>query len=288
MARLNRKVRVVTSLYGWLARRRSHSAACEPAIGLALGGGFARGIAHIGILRVLEAEHIPIRFIGGVSAGAMVAAAYASGTGLEEITQFAKLMRFKDVARWSLNRLGLVGSDRMVNFLQRLLKVNRFEEMAIPLAVAATDLTHGKALVFEGKGDVILPIRASCSYPGLFRPVRYEGRHLVDGAISMEVPAQPLRRMGATRVISAFLPMQMPGLDPHSMFEVVNRCFQVMHSRTERQWRQYSDLVIAPDVGGIAWDSFESAEKLIESGERAARAALPQIRSWLTPTEAAA
>ncbi len=254
----------------------------EPArIGVALGGGFARGIAHVGVLRVLERSDVPIHCIAGVSAGAIVAAAYASGTTPEEIAAIARTMRFADVARWTFPRMGFAGSERMVKFLHKLLKQHAFEEMRIPLGIVATDLVSGEPVLFRGRGDVCLPIRASCSYPGLFQPVRLLDRLLVDGAMSMELPAAMLRAMGATRVISVHLPMQGPGLPPQNMFQVVNRCFQIMQSRTERDWRAASDLVIAPDVRAMSWDAFHSADQLIAAGESAALDALPAIRSWL-------
>lgn len=252
----------------------------EPAIGLALGGGFARGIAHLGVLRVFEQQRIPLGRIAGVSAGAIVAAAYASGASIEEIADAARAMRFRDVARWGLSLLGLAGSERMGEFLKRLLKVYRFEDMRIPLAVVATDLGTGRPAVFRDRGDVLLPIRASCSYPGLFRPVRCEGRHLVDGAMTMEVPAAAVRALGATHVVSVVLPMN-GDFDPRNMLQVVNRCFQIMQRRTESEWRRASNVVIEPDVTGMTWDGFESAERLIERGEKAARAALPRILAWL-------
>src|SRR5437762_1872121 len=116
-----------------LARPRRASAIIAPRIGLALGGGFARGIAHVGLLRAFERHGIPLHCITGVSAGSIVAAAYASGARADEIARVASSMRFRDVARWSLCRMGMMGSDRMKRFLQRLLKASRFEEMQLPL-----------------------------------------------------------------------------------------------------------------------------------------------------------
>jgi NTE family protein len=257
-------------------------------IGLALGGGFARGVAHTGILKVLQREHIPLHCITGVSAGAIVAAAYASGTGIDEIARIGCGMRFTDVARWTLCRLGLMGSERMAAFLRRLLQKYTFEEMEIPLGVLATDLGTGQPVTFRDTGDVILPIRASCSYPGLFQPIRYQERLLVDGAMCMEVPAQLARKMGATHVISVCLPMQGPAVVPSNMLQVVNRCFQILQSRAEENWRLHSDVIITPDVTGIAWDGFKSGREMIEAGERAAEAALPQIKKWLEPAPVAA
>lgn len=255
-------------------------------IGVAFGGGFARGIAHVGVLRALEKHRVPISAVAGVSSGAIMAAAVASGASSHDIEQVALSMKFSDVARWTLNIAGLAGNDRMISFLARLLKVDRFERMRMPLAIVATDLILGKPVTFQGTGDVVLPIRASCAYPGLFSPIRYQGRLLVDGFVSMEVPAAPLLHMGADRVISVNIPNH-DGLDYGNMFSVVNRCFQVMSAHCESNWRRYSKLVITPPVADMSWDSFASAKRLIECGEKAAMAAMPAILKCLGTQETA-
>lgn len=251
-----------------------------PKIGLALGGGFARGIAHSGVLKVFERHRIPIHCVTGVSAGSIVAAAFASGASPDEIARAGCAMRFADVASWSLGRMGFVASERMKRFLTRLLKHYHFENMPMPLGVLATDLATGEPVCFHGSGDVFLPIRASCSYPGLFQPVRWDGKLLVDGAMSTEIPALLARRLGATHVISVHLPATNGGPPPRNVFQVVNRCFQILQTRTEDVWRQHSDLVIAPDVSGVQWDGFDCGPKLVDVGEAAAEAALPAIREW--------
>ena len=255
-----------------------------PRIGLALGGGFARGVAHAGVLKAFERHGIPIHCIAGISAGSIVAAAYASGATAEEIGRAGCAMRFGDVARWSICRMGFVVSERMKQFLERLLKNYRFEEMRIPLGVLATDLSSGKPVTFHGTGDVFLPIRASCSYPGLFQPVRHENRLLVDGAMSTEIPSVLAHQLGATHVIAVHLPVQPGDRLPTNMFQVVNRCFQIMQVQNEARWRTASDLVIAPDVSTVQWDGFECGPQMVEAGEAAATAAIPKIREWLAPT----
>ncbi|MBV8819455.1 MAG: patatin-like phospholipase family protein [Acidobacteriaceae bacterium] len=266
----------------WWRRVGPHPAS-RPRIGLALGGGFARGIAHIGVLRVFEKHSIPIDFIAGVSSGSIVSTAYASGATTSDIECMARAMKFSHVARWTLNRLGLAHSDRMVSFCGRLLKRTRFEDMKIPCAIVATDLATGRPVVFKDRGEVITPIRASCAFPGLFQPLRYQNRFLVDGFVAMEVPAEPLRKMGATHVISVNLPSPRESVDPTSLFSVIDRCFQAMSQRLEHEWRASSDVIIEPDVADIGWDSFNSANRLLELGEQAALAALPRIQEWLKP-----
>jgi NTE family protein len=250
-------------------------------IGLALGGGFARGITHIGVLRVFERNSVPVHRIAGVSAGAMIAAAYASGTSLDELEEIAGRMRLSDVAGLMISRVAVASTDRMTKFLMRLLKRYVFEEMQIPLCAIATDLDRVDPVVFRERGDVLIPIRASCAYPGLFHPVRHEGRYLVDGAFSMEIPAAPLRQMNATRVIGVHVDGKNSPAAAKNIFQVVSRCSRILHSRTETQWRRDCDLVIEPDVTCADWNSFSRAQNLIAAGEAAATAALPIIREWL-------
>jgi NTE family protein len=253
----------------------------RPRIGLALGGGFARGIAHAGILSAFERHGIPLHCITGVSAGSIVAAAYASGVTPEEIWRAGSSVRFRDVARWSLCKMGFMATERMKRFLERLLRAHTFEEMRIPLGIVATDLCSGDAVSFRDHGDVFVPIRASCAYPGLFQPVRSGERLLVDGAMSIEIPALQARELGATHVISVSLSSGVYQRPPADVFQVIRRCFQIMQGRTEESWRQLSDLVITPDLQAIEWDSFESGPEMVKAGEAAALAAMPVIQSWL-------
>ncbi|PYX47952.1 MAG: hypothetical protein DMG79_12965, partial [Acidobacteria bacterium] len=175
-----------------------------PAIGVALGGGFARGMAHIGVLRVLEQENIPVRIVTGTSVGALIGACYCSGLSLSELEDVAHSSRFTTFARWTLSRMGFASNDRMVAFLTRTLKVKTFEELRIPLGVTATDFNTGEGVVFHS-GSIIDPVRASCAYPGMFLPVEIRGRYLVDGMLSHPVPTRPLREMGADRVLAVHL-----------------------------------------------------------------------------------
>lgn len=273
----------------WWSRLFSAPPPPKVRIGLALGGGFARGIAHVGVLRAFERNGIPIDFIAGVSAGAIIASACASGTSLDEIEAAASRMNFKDVARWTLSLMGLAASERMESFLHQLLKVHSFEQMKTPLAIVACDLSTGEPVVFQEHGDVCLPVRASCAYPGLFKPIQHNGKFLVDGGVALEIPAKPLRTMGATHVISVVLPAPEIAPDPANMLAVVNRCFQILQRRVEPEWRALSNIVLAPDVETHSWDGFRGAKKLVEAGEQAAEAALPAIREWLEkPTRASA
>jgi NTE family protein len=270
---------------------RGISGAPEPAqasknlsIGLALGGGFARGIVHIGVLKVLEEENIPISCVAGTSVGALIGAAYCSGVSPAELEQVAARVRFRDLARWTISRLGFATNLRMLTFLNKLLKVKTFEELRIPLAVTATDFASGEGVVFRS-GPLADPVRASCAYPGVFLPVTVNGRLLVDGMLAHSLPSQPVRDMGAERIIAINLKGRWTNGEPRHIFDVIGQCFSIAQKMNCEQSRQCADLIIEPDVTGYRYDDFEHSAELVKIGEIATRAALPQIRQWLPASE---
>src|ERR1700685_33420 len=257
-----------------------------PSIGLALGGGFARGIAHIGVLKVLEEESIPVSVVTGTSVGALIGAAYCSGLCCEELEHVAHSVRFTTFARWTLSRYGFASNDRMVSFLARTLKVKTFEELRIPLGVSATDFNTGEGVVFHS-GSIIDPVLASCAYPGMFLPVEIRGQYLIDGMLSHPVPTRPLREMGADRVLAVHLKGTWAnGGAPRHLFDVIGQSFAIAQDAMSSLWKQSADLVVEPAVAGFGYDDFKRADDLIHAGEVAMRAALPAVRQWLaTPVE---
>lgn len=258
----------------------------RPLIGIALGGGFARGMSHIGVLKVLEEEKIPIDFVAGTSVGAVIGAAYCGGLSAREMSETAGLVRFKDFARWTISRYALCSNDRMQGFLERLLKVHDFEKLRIPLAVAATDLTTGQGVVFKS-GSLIDAVRASCAYPVMFLPVNLNGKLYVDGLLGYPVPAKPLREMGAERVISVHLKANwVSGKGPRHVFDVLGQCFSIAQERMSSFWQQHTDIMVEPDVGRFGYDEFQRAPEMITLGEAATREVIPQVRAWLEGTEA--
>ncbi len=256
----------------------------RPKIGLALGGGFARGLAHVGVLKVLEQEQIPIDFVAGTSVGALIGAVYCSGVSAKELEEIAGLVRFRDFARWTVSRYGFATNERMTALLNKLLKAKSFEELRIPLAVTATDFLTGEAAVFRS-GPLIDTVRASCAYPGMFLPVEINGRLLVDGLLAHAVPTTPLRQSGADRVIGVYLRSNMmDGLTgPRHVFDVIGQCFSIAQSRMSEIWQKDADIVIEPDVTGFPYDCFDRCKELVAIGEQVARAAMPTIRQWLPP-----
>jgi len=259
-----------------------------PSIGLALGGGFARGIVHVGILKVLETENIPVRYIAGTSVGALIGAAYCSGVTPDELEQIASRVRFRDLARWTLSRYGFATNLRMIGFLDRILKVKTFEELRIPLAITATDFNTGEGVVFRS-GPLAEAVRASCAYPGVFLPVSVNGRLLVDGMLAHSLPSQPARDMGAERVIAVNLKSSWGTAEgPRHIFDVIGQCFSIAQNMNCVASRQCADLVIEPDVTGYRYDDFEHSADLVRIGEAAARAALPDLQKWIAPVTVAA
>jgi NTE family protein len=249
---------------------------------LALGGGFARGLAHIGVLKVLVENGIPIDALAGTSVGSVVAAAFASGCTIDKMLAEARTTRWKDIARWTIPHLGFASNDRMEVMLRRVLTSSRFEELSIPLAIVAADVSTGQAVTFR-EGELLPPLRASCSFPGLFVPVEYQGRLLVDGAIVGNVPVAALRDMGVETVIAVSLKTGDARHTPTNIFQVVGQAFQIAASTDQTSWRKACDVVIEPEVGGYRWDDFERAGELILAGERAARQALPALQALLAP-----
>lgn len=252
-----------------------------PSIGLALGGGFARGIVHIGVLKVLEEEGIPVSCIAGTSVGALIGAAYCSGVSPTELTQIASRVRFKDLARWTVSRLGFATNLRMITFLNKILKVQSFEELQIPLAVTATDFISGEGVIFRS-GPLNDAVRASCAYPGVFLPVKVNGRLLVDGMLAHSLPTRPVRDMGAEKVVAVSLRSHWTNSEgPRHIFDVIGQCFSIAQDMNCVSARQCADLVIEPDVTGYRYDDFAHSADLVAIGEAATRAALPGIRKWL-------
>jgi NTE family protein len=252
-----------------------------PSIGLALGGGFARGIVHVGVLKVLEQEGIPISFVAGTSVGALIGAAYCSGVSPAELEEIAARVRFKDLARWTLSRYGFATNMRMITFLNKILKVHTFEELQVPLAVTATDFGSGEGVVFR-TGPLVDAVRASCAYPGVFLPVKVNGRLLVDGMLAHSLPTKPARDMGADKVLAVTLRSHWVNSDgPRHIFDVIGQCFSIAQDVNCTQARSCADLVIEPDVTGYRYDDFERSAALVKIGEEATRAAMPAIRKWI-------
>jgi NTE family protein len=286
-SKVRMKPRKITDALGWLqsAREKLRSLALpeertskeRPRIGIALSGGFARGIAHIGVLRILREAGIPIDVVAGTSVGALIGAAYCAGTTLEEMERIGATTSFTDFGRWTPSWLGLATNQRLEKFLAQFTPKKTFEEMITPLAIATTDINAGVS-VYYTRGPVGLPLRASCAYPGLFVPIQFEGRTLVDGFLTAPVPVEGALLLGADIVVAVYL--EAGNLEqPRTFTDVLSRSFTIIQRHTDLTWRQQADVIIEPDVTPFVWDDFTKTADLVAAGAAAALAALPDIRA---------
>jgi len=249
-------------------------------VGLALGGGFARGIAHIGVLRVLEAHGIPIDVICGTSVGALVAATFASGTPLGEMERQGAETHFRDFGRWTLSRMGMASNERLEHYLHKFTTKHLFSEMKVPLGIVATDLVGGHSVYFT-EGEIGPALCASCAYPGLFLPIEHSGQFLVDGFLTELVPSVLARKMGANIVIGVHLEPGLLDTAPRNTIEIISRSFSILQSSAVQPWRAATDVLIEPDVHHILWDQFAKTPQLVAAGEAAAQLAVPKIKELL-------
>src|SRR6202047_2125924 len=246
-----------------------HEVRARPKVGLALAGGFARGIAHIGVLRVLRDTGIHIDAVAGTSVGALIGVAYCAGTPLEEMERIGAHTSFTDFGRWTPSWLGLATNQRLEKYLARLTPAKHFEELITPLAIAATDINAGISIYYT-RGPILPPLRGSCSYPGLFVPIQFENRPLVDGFLTSPVPVEGVALLGVDIVIAVYL--EAANLQPPRTFtDVLSRSFNIIQRHADLAWRQQADVIIEPDMKTFLWDDFTRTPELVAAGEAAAR-----------------
>ncbi len=256
----------------------------RPRVGLALSGGAARGMAHIGVLRALEESAIPIDAIAGASAGALVGGLYAAGLSIAQLEAMARRFRWRHMGRVGFSRLGLQSNAPMEKFLRANLPVARFEDLKIPFAALATDLRNGTAVVLRDTGDIPMAIRASNCLPAFYIPVRDpEGRLLVDGGLVANLPISYTRDLGADIVIAVDV-----GADgarfmetPQTALGVLTQVFVAVERVVSQQQAAMADFIIIPKVGHIRWDQSRRANELMKIGYEAALASIDQIKKLI-------
>ncbi len=263
----------------------------QPRIGLALSGGAARGIAQVGVLRALAEHNIPIDCIAGTSAGALVGGVLASGMPLSEIESIGRSLRWRDIGRMTMSRMGIQSNERLENYLRERLPVTRFEDLLIPFAAVATDLQSGIGVVLKGEGDVPLAIRASCAIPGWYIPVTdAHGRQLVDGGLVANIPSDVARSMGADIVIAVDVNAEGAAfLGPSlSIISVVLQSMMVVQRTASLYQLSVADVVIKPRVGHIRWDEMARGDELIAAGYQAGIESIPEIQMVIAAATKAA
>jgi len=256
----------------------------NPRIGLALGGGAARGMAHVGVLRALVENDIRIDCIAGTSAGSIVGGAFAAGLSVAEIADFGRKLRWRDIGRMTMSKLGVQSNERLDHYMRARLPVSRFEDLRIPLAVVATELKTGAAVVMRDEGDVPFAIRASCAIPGWYVPViDQHGRQLVDGGLVAVVPSTMTRSLGADIVIAVDVNSEgATFIGPtSSVIGVLLQSLMVVQKAASHYQREMADLVINPKVGHIRWDEMGRVNELMAAGYNAALESIPHIRKLI-------
>ena len=256
----------------------------RPTIGLALSGGAARGIAHIGVLLALAEHKISIDYVAGTSAGSLVGGAFASGMPLAEIEAIGRSLRWRDIGRVTMSRLGVQSNERLDVYLRSRLPVTRFEDLPIPFAAVATDLNSGVPVILRNKGDLPFAIRASCAIPGWYVPVSDEdGRQLVDGGLVAIIPSSVARSLGADIVVAVDVNAEgATFLGPsRSVIGILLQSMMVVQRTASRYQLEAADLVIKPRVGHIRWDEMARADELILAGYEAGIESIPGILALL-------
>ncbi|HEY9108198.1 MAG TPA: patatin-like phospholipase family protein [Roseateles sp.] len=248
-----------------------------PRLGLALGGGAARGFAHIGVIQVLEENGIKVDLVAGTSAGSLLAAIYASGKTGKEMQALAESMDEGAITDWSFPLRGLIRGEALARYVRDKTGGKGIEQMAVPLGIVATDLSDGSAILFRS-GDTGTAVRASSAVPAVFQPVKIGQREYVDGGLVSPVPVRFAREMGAQLVIAVDITSPPEKDPPGDAFRMLMQTFSIMGRSINSFELRDADVLIRPRLDGVASADFTARRRAIQAGREAAQALLPLIR----------
>ncbi len=253
-------------------------------IGLALGGGAARGFAHIGVIKVLEANGIAPDLVVGTSAGSLVGALYAAGNNAAALQKMAVDMDEAAISDWSVpfftQSTGVLKGEGLQNYVNRAVRGLPIEKLRLPFGAVATDLRSGQPILFR-RGNTGAAVRASSSVPGVFQPVRIGTVDYVDGGLVSPVPVSFARKMGADFVIAVNISAQPDAQPSSNTFEVLLQTFSIMGQSLNQYELKQADIVIRPELATMKGNDFQNRNVAMLAGERAALAALPELRKRL-------
>ncbi len=251
-----------------------------PKIGLALGGGAARGFAHVGVIQVLEEAGISPVLVTGTSAGSLVAALYASGKNGAQLQKVAESMDESTIADWTLPFFGrgVLRGEALAKYVNAQVGQKLIEAMPLPLGIVATDLNSGNDMLFQ-RGDTGTAVRASSAVPAVFTPVKINGHDYVDGGLSSPVPVRAARKMGAELVIAVDISSPPEGSSANGTIEILLQTFSIMGKSINGFELKDADVVVRPVLTGVSSSDFSSRKRSIEAGRQAMLQALPQMRS---------
>ena len=255
-------------------------------IGLALGGGAAKGFAHIGVIKMLEANGIRPDVVSGTSAGSVVGALYASGMDAFQMQETAIALDQASIRDVRLFSGGMVQGQKLQDYVNQQVKNRSLDKLNVPFAAVATQLETGQRTVFV-RGNTGQAVRASSSVPGVFEPVEINGKHYVDGGVVSPVPVDAARQLGADVVIAVDISSKASGTNPQGMLGIVGQSISIMGQKLGEQELARADVVIRPKVNQIGATDFEQRDQAILEGERAALAAMPAIKAKLAAVQTA-
>ena len=249
-------------------------------IALALGGGAARGLANIGVLKVLERERIPIDLIVGSSIGGLIGASYALGVPLYQMENTALQLSMKKLADFAISRISIMKGKKLENIVEALTDKKNFKDARIPIAITTTDIETGEEVVHM-KGHLQKIIQASCSWPGIFPPVLIDGRKLGDGGIRNSIPAKVAKRLGATHVIAVDIGFAVKKGRIDNLFQMFIQSIQILGEELDSYQSMQADIVIKPKLHNIDQFAFHAAKQALADGIEAAEKAIPLIKKKL-------
>jgi len=254
----------------------------DPKIALVLGGGSAKGFAHIGVIRVLEQEKIPINLIVGTSVGSLIGGLYASQPDSFQLEWTAFKIERNDVLDPSLvhSKFGPVQGVRLENFIEQASKIKRIEDTKIPFYPIATDLNTGETIILE-KGSLARAIRASSSIPGIFVPVTFDNRTLVDGGVTNNIACDVAKSKGADIVIAVNISKEIKETNINSLIDIVGQSAAIMMHEASKSKLKYADVVIEPNTKGVGMFDFSQKKFLMDEGIKAAKQAIPKIKELI-------
>jgi NTE family protein len=259
-------------------------------VALVLGGGAARGFAHIGVIRVLEAEKIPIDLVVGTSVGSLIGALYAQKRDVFDLEWTAFALEKDDLIDTGVMNavmgMGLAKGERLEKFVEAKVQVKTIEQLQVPFAAVATDLNWGTRVVID-RGPIAKAVHASSAIPGVFEPVQHLGKILVDGGVVDNIPIAVARQRGADLVVAVDISEQVGNTNIHNLVDVLLQSANIMFAQNVEHSKRGADVLITPAVGDVAMLDFSQKKRCMQAGMDAARAAVPRIRAAIAAWQAA-
>ena len=256
----------------------------RPKVALVLGGGGARGFAHIGVLRVLEGENIPVDLVVGTSIGSIAGAFYCAGVPVNKLEDVAKDVNWKSISNFGIPSIvsmfmneNLLSNEQLEKFIQKNIGDVRFDQLKIPLVCVATDLNTGERILLR-EGSVSFAVRASATIPGFFKPVEYRQRYLVDGGLAENIPVNVAKLFDPDVIIAVAVSADITKNTTENVFSTLMQSIYIQGSVLDHENLQMADVVIRPDVGSLPAADLKHAYSTVDKGASAARQSVSEIK----------